>query len=143
MEKQVYWDDVEVGTEIPTLVKRPSTRQLVKWAGACNDFVEIHYDKDVAQKAGLPGVIVQGSLTTAFLGQLMTDWIGDKGILKKLNSKWRGMNFPGEDLTCKGKVSKKYLEGDNHYVECEIWTENPKGEKATQGSALVVLPLKK
>ena len=33
MAKQVFYEDIEVGSEVPTLVKHPTTRQLVKWAG--------------------------------------------------------------------------------------------------------------
>ncbi len=50
MGKQVFYEDVEVGMEIPPLVKTPSTRQLVMWAGASGDYYEIHYDKDFALK---------------------------------------------------------------------------------------------
>jgi hypothetical protein len=50
------------------------------------------------------------------------------------------MDFPEEQITCRGKVTKKYAQGDEHIVECEIWAENPKGEKTAPGSAIVALP---
>jgi hypothetical protein len=50
------------------------------------------------------------------------------------------MDVPGDTLTCKGKVVKKYVEGDEHCVECEVWVENSKGERTTPGTAVVVLP---
>ena len=142
MAKQVFYEDVTIGMDIPPLVKCPSTRQLVMWAGASGDYYEIHYDKDFALKNGLPGVIVHGRLKAAFLGQLMTDWIGDKGSLKKLTCSYRGMDVPGDTLTCKGKVTKKYEKDGEHYVECEIWLENSKGEKTTLGTAIATLPPK-
>jgi acyl dehydratase len=140
MAKQLYYEDVEVGMELPTLVKCPSSRQLVMWAGASGDYYEAHYDKDFAQGVGLPGTIVHGRLKAAFLAQLITDWIGDEGFLKKLSCQYRGMDFPAQEIRCKGKVTKKYLQDDEHYVECEIWTENPKGEKTTPGTAVAILP---
>lgn len=140
MAEQVYYEDIEVGSEIPPLVKQPTTRQLVMWAGASGDYYEIHYDKGFAQSRGLPGVIVHGQLAGSFLGQLITDWIGEQGSLRKLTCNYRGMNFPGETLTCKGKVSKKYIEDGEHCVECNIWAENPEGEKTVLGMAIVTLP---
>lgn len=140
MAKQLFYEDVEVGTEIPALVKHPTTRQLVMWAGASGDYYEIHYDKDFAQNSGLPGVIVHGWLTFSFLGQLVTDWIGEQGTLKKIGCNYRGMHFPGEDLICKGKVVKKYVQNNEHHVECEIWVENSKGERTTPGTAIFSLP---
>lgn len=140
MAKQVYYEDVEAGTQLPQLVKNPTTQQLVKWAGASGDYYQIHYDKDFAISTGLTGVIVHGWLSASFLGQLLTDWIGDSGQLKKFNTSFRGMLYPGEPITCKGKVTKKYIQDGKHYVECEVWAENQKGESMVPGTATIVLP---
>lgn len=140
MTKQIYYEDIAVDNEIPSLVKHPTTRQLVRWAGASTDFYEIHYDKGFAQGNGLPGVIVHGQLSCGFLGQLITDWIGEGGSIKKLTCSYKGMNFPGDALACKGKVTKKYVEDGEHYVESDIWVENPEGERTVLGIAVVTLP---
>ncbi len=140
MTEQSYYEDIVVGSEIPLLVKQPTTRQLVMWAGASGDYNPIHYDKDLAQSRGLPSVIVHGQLVYSFLGQLVTDWIGEWGNLKKLTCSYKGMNFPDEALTCRGKVTKKYVESEEHYIECSLWVENTKGEKTVTGKATVTLP---
>ncbi len=143
MGKQIYFEDVKPESEIPAFKKQPTSRQLVKWAGASTDFMEIHYDKDFALGRGLPGVIVHGQLSASFLCQLITDWIGPQGKLKKVSITYRGMNFPGEVLTCKGNITNKYVDNGNNYVECAMWTENPRAEKTVMGNALVTLPSKK
>jgi acyl dehydratase len=140
MTRQVYFEDVEVGQEIPSLEKDPTTQQLVRYAGASGDFYQIHYDKDFALANGLPGVILHGALKNAFLGQLMTDFAGEHGRLKKLAAQYRGMDQPGSKILCRGKIRKKYTHDGEHLVECEIWLENAKGEKTTPGTATVALP---
>ncbi len=140
MNKQLFYEDVAVGSEITPLVKQPTTRQLVMWAGASGDFNPIHYDKDFALERGLPGVVVHGQLAGCFLGQMLTDWLGEGGSLKKLSLSYKGMNFPGEALTCKGTVAKKYIEDDQHFVVLGIWAENPRGEKTLSGTAIITLP---
>lgn len=140
MAGQLYFEDIEIGSEITPLVKQPTTRQLVMWAGASGDYNPIHYDRDFAQSRGLPGVVVQGQLVGTFLGQMVTDWIGEQGVLKKLNCSYKGMNYPGETITCRGKVNRKYVEGDKHCLECVIWAENANGEKTVTGTAIVVIP---
>ena len=140
MAEQVYYEDVMEGSEIPSLAKEPTTRQLVKWAGTSGDYYQIHYDKDFAQSRGLPGVIVHGQLVAGFLGQLMTDWIGEQGSLRKLTCSYRGMNFPGEAITCRGKITRKYIEDGEHYIECNVWAESARGEKTVTGKAIVVIP---
>jgi hydroxyacyl-ACP dehydratase HTD2-like protein with hotdog domain len=140
MAGTVFYEDIEVGSEVPALVKYPTTMQLVKFAGASGDYYQIHYDKDFALANGLPGVIVHGWLALSFLGQMLTDWIGEKGTLVKLSGSYRGMNLVHEDIICQGKVNKKYVEGNQHYVRVEIWVENPQGERTVSGSAVVKLP---
>lgn len=142
------YKSINVGSEIPTLTKVATTRMLVQWAGATGDFNPLHYEDDFAKAMMLGSPIVHGALKRAWLGQLITDWIGEQGELKKLSCRYRGMDYPrkmktmeepheGETWLCKGKVIKKYIEDNNVIVECEIWVENGKGEKTTQGSAVV------
>ncbi len=140
MTEQIYYEDVDVGSEIPSLVKKPTTRQLVMWAGAAGDYNPIHYDKDFALNRGLPGVVVHGQLAGCFLGQLVTDWVGEGGSLKKLTLGYKGMNFPGETLTCNGVVTKKYIEDGDHCLVLSLWAENLRGEKTVTGTAVVTLP---
>src|SRR5580698_5893271 len=99
--KQFYFEDVEVGFEIPALEKNPPTQQLVMYAGASGDSYQIHYDKDFAPNNHLPGVIRHGALKNAFLGQLMTDFAGEHGWLRKLSVQYRGMDQPGALVVCK------------------------------------------
>jgi acyl dehydratase len=143
MDRQTFWEEIEVGSEITPLVKKPTPRQLVQWAGASGDFYEIHYNQDIALKNALPGIIVHGALKGAWLGQLLGDWVGEKGKVLKYNCSYRSMDVPGDTITCKGRVTKKYIDGKEHLVEAEIWVENGKGEKTTPGTALVMLPSKK
>jgi acyl dehydratase len=140
MAEQIYFEDVDVGTEIGPLDKNPTTQQLVKYAGASGDFYQIHYDKDFALANKLPGVILHGALKNGFLAQLMTDFAGPEGWLRKLSVQYRGMDQPGSKVVCRGRVVKKYHDKDQHLVDCEIWLENAKGEKTTPGSATVILP---
>ena len=140
MTKQLFFEDIEIGSEISPLVKRPTTRQLVMWAGASGDYNPIHYDQDFARGRGLPGVIVQGQLVGSFLGELATGWMGEQGMLRKLSCSYKGMNYPNESITCKGKINRKYVDGSQHCVECSLWAENARGEKTVTGMAVVIMP---
>ncbi len=143
MAEQVCFEDVDQGDEIPRLVKNCSSQQLVMWAAGSGDFYQIHYDKDFAQSTGLKGIIVHGALKHAFLGQMLHDWVGEKGRVKKFGCQYRGMDYPNEDLICRGVVTGKRQEGGENLVELEIWTENPEGERTSPGKAVVALPSRK
>jgi len=125
----------KAGEEISEIVKHPTTRQLVQYAGAQGDFYEIHYDQDYARSVALPGVILHGLLKAGFLGQLITDWLGDDGTLETFEVSYRGIDIPGKPYRCRGMVKK--VEGDR--VELEVWGEDPEGKRTTVGSATVKL----
>jgi acyl dehydratase len=141
MAEQVYYEDINVGDEIPKLAKNCSTQQLVMWAAGSGDFYQIHYDKDFALALGtLPGIIVHGALKHAFLGQMLHDWAGDKGWIKKYGCQYRGMDVPNENIICRGVVTNKTQEGGLNLVDLDIWTEKDSGDKTSPGKATVVLP---
>ena len=140
MAEQVYFEDVSEGQEIPQLKKNCSTQQLVHWAAGSGDFYQIHYDKDFAQATGLKNIIVHGALKNAVLGQLLHDWVGRQGRIRRFGCSYRGMDEPNQDMVCCGVITKKYREGDQSYVELDIWTENAEGQKTTPGTAVVTLP---
>lgn len=140
MATQVYWEDIKEGDEIPQLKKNCSTQQLVLWAAASGDFYQIHYDQDFARATGLKGIIVHGALKNAFLGQLLHDWVGEQGRIKRFGCSYRGMDYPNQDILCRGIVTRKYVENGEHLVDLDIWTENPEGQKTSPGTATVALP---
>jgi acyl dehydratase len=127
--------NVRVGQELPELVKEPTTRQLVQYAGAQGDFYEIHYDQDYARSVGLPGVILHGLLKAAFLGQLVTDWIGEEATLETFEVSYRGIDQPGRPYRCRGTVTRV----DGNDVEVEVWGEDESGKRTTIGTATVKL----
>jgi acyl dehydratase len=140
MTKQIYFEDVSIDQTLPVLKKHPTTRQLVQWAGAAEEFYELHYDKEFAISKGFPGVIVHGQLMASFLAQLITDWAGDEGSLKKFKVSYLSIVYPGYDLFCKGTVTKKSVENGENLVNCEIWMEKEGGEKVLAGEATASLP---
>ncbi|MFL2767187.1 MAG: MaoC/PaaZ C-terminal domain-containing protein [Dehalococcoidia bacterium] len=140
MNKNLYFKDIKEGMEIPTIKKNPTTQQLVKYAGASGDFYQIHYDMEYAKNNNLPGVILHGALKNAFLGQLITDWIGNSGKLKILEVQYKGMDLPGTPVYAKGIVSKII---DENNINCDLWLETEDGNITTIGKATIQLPINK
>ncbi len=128
------------GAEIGPFGKHTNTRDLVMYAGASRDFYEIHYDNDFALRVGLPGVIIHGALKAAYLGKLMTDWLGDPGALRSLQCQYRGMDFPSEAVICKGRVARTYTDDGQSLADCEIWIENTRGQTTVPGQATISVP---
>lgn len=137
---QLFFKELDVGTEIPILVNEVNLLQLLRYSAATWNFSLLHLEKEFAQKKGFKDVNIHGPLYGAFLVKMMTKWVGESGRLKKLSYKVVVMCYPGDILICKGKVAKKYCEGGENLVDCEIWVENQNGVKVAPGSATVSLP---
>jgi acyl dehydratase len=80
VDKQIFCEDVQIGSEIPALVKHPTIVQLVKYAGAIRDWSPYNFDREYARSIGLPDVLVTGSFILGFLAQMITDWKEKTGI---------------------------------------------------------------
>ncbi|MDY6843728.1 MAG: MaoC/PaaZ C-terminal domain-containing protein [Thermodesulfobacteriota bacterium] len=142
-KQMVYFEDVNTGDEIPSLTKDAIQKlQLVLYCGASYDHNPIHVVEDFAKAAGYPSTFAHGMLSMGFTGQLLGAWLPHNSMLKKLNVRFSAITFPGDVVTCRGKISKKYTENGQNFVELEIWVEKQDGAKTITGSALVTLPSK-
>lgn len=137
---QIYWEDVEVGQEVPTLVKHPTHIQMLMWGGAVDDYNPMHADSEIATQAGYPEPIVFGPLIWSFLTQMVTDWIGVEGWLSKISVRHNVPAYAGKDVTCRGSVTKKYVKDGEHYVELQLQADYEQQEQGTVGVATVILP---
>ena len=63
-------------SELAVQTFRVTRADLVRYAGAAEDFNPIHWRDRVATKVGLPGVIAHGMLTMALAGRAVTHWAG-------------------------------------------------------------------
>jgi len=137
---QLYYEDIQVGAEIPSLERAATTEQLVRYHAAAGDWDRIHFDYPYAMSVGFPDVILQGMLKAGWLAQMIIDWAGPKIWVKKFGTQYRQIDVPLDTLICKGKVTNKYLKGSEHLVEVEVWTQNGKGEVTTRGAGTVRFP---
>jgi len=140
MTKELWFEDVEIGDEIPSLTKKPTTVQLVQFLAVTWHWHRIHFDKPFALSDGAPDVIVQARLMGSFLAQMLTGWIRERGTIRRIKYRSQIMTTPSDTLTCKGRVVKKYVHNENHCLDCEIFIENQRGEIVMPGSATVILP---
>jgi acyl dehydratase len=135
---QIDWSSVEVGQELPPLVKPPVTKkQLVMYAGASGDFNLIHTDVETAREVGLPGIIAHGMLSMGFLGQYAGELVGDQGFVQRLKVRFNGMVFPGDVLTCRAKALAR--DDEAHTITLQISAERVSGKPLTMGEAVLKL----
>jgi acyl dehydratase len=167
-----FWEDVEIGEEVPAVVKGPLSlgdiaafeagciggmahvfavrehrRHPAFWyrdpqTGALEAVIRVHAASDTAVQAGLPMAFDYGSQRMCWLAHPLTNWMGDDGTLKRLYGEVRRFNYLGDTTWIKAKVTDKQVNNGEHLVDLEVWTENQVDEVTAKGHAQISLPTK-
>lgn len=138
--QKLYFEDVKEGDELPSFTVENLTRtDFVKYAGSSGDFNPIHHDQTFAEVSGNPTVFAMGMMNAGILSRLVSDYAGVEN-LRKYRVRFATRVWPGDSVTCKGKVMKKAVENGEKIIEGEIAALNQKGEVAIQGSFRAALP---
>jgi acyl dehydratase len=120
--------DVHVGEEVPPLLKDVEAANLVRYAGAADDYVYLHWDKVRVLEEGFPDVIVHGWLTFAYMCQSVSDWIPrELADIESYAVRYRQPTYPGR-LTCSGEVSAVRAEEGATRIELDLWAKNSEGQ---------------
>ncbi|MCQ4628974.1 MaoC family dehydratase N-terminal domain-containing protein [Shinella sp. CPCC 100929] len=99
-----------------------------------------HHRETAAREVGVPGTYDYGPQRSSWMCSLVTNWMGDAGILRRIRTEMRRFNTVGDTTWCKGKISRKYIRDGHALVDIELWAENQRGEITTPGLATVILP---
>src|SRR5215468_1678469 len=140
MAAKLKYDSIKVGEDIPKVVVEGVTRpDFVRYAGASGDFTPLHYDQTFVEAAGIPTVFAMGMLNAGILSRLVADYAGLEN-LRKYKVRFATRVWPGDSITCKGKVTKKAIENGEKIIEGDVQALNQKDEVAIQGSFRAALP---
>lgn len=139
----LYYEDVQVGKEVPPQAVELTMPIMVRWCGAAEIFRPDHYDYQYAVNVlGLPNAVGSGWWTQARLFKLLHDWVGDTGWVLRIRHEMRSSLYPGNTLTFSGKVTGKSVKDGLGYVDLDIVVRQQDGAVPVPGSATVVLPLR-
>lgn len=133
----VTWESIKEGDTLPEIKKTPGVTQLVKYAAGSGDFNPLHHDYNFPQSQMIGSIILHGRFKYASLGELVSDWLGHQGRIKKLSCQYRGMDMPDKEIVVKGVIDRKWEEEGEKLAELSIWTEDEKGKQTTPGKAIV------
>jgi len=137
------FQDVQEGQALPPFVVENLTRtDLVRYAGASGDFNPIHHDETFAKMAGNPSVFGHGMLTAGFVAKCVTDFVGPEN-LRRYKVRFATRVWPGDTITCQGRVTRKYDEAGEHRIDGELVALRQTGEVAVSGTFTAALPARK
>jgi len=128
------------GAALSFLKRHPGVDMVDSKTGIADVPELVHMEESRAQTIGIPGAYDYGCQRISWLGNLITNWMGDDGFLRKLRAELRRFNVVGDTTRLKGKVTRKYSEEGKYLVDLECWAENQRAEVTMPGTATVELP---
>ena len=154
-----YWDDVVEGESIPKLQKGTYTvtelflfeHGVIGTTRAQRAYLEAEGSTDLGgggrfdvehakKRRNMPGQFDFGPQRVCWISQIATDWMGDDGALKRMDSKVRHPNIVGDTNTLFGEVARKYHANGEHLVDLDVRVENQAGLASALSRVTVALP---
>src|SRR5262245_18949228 len=135
-----YWEDVKEGDALPEVKVANLTRtDFVKYAGASGDFNPIHHDQTFAEASGNPTVFAMGMLNASILSRVVTGFAGRPNV-RSYRVRFATRAWPGDDVICRGTVTRKFEKEGSKRVTGELPASNQKGWTRTTASFTAALP---
>ena len=127
-------DTITIGQELPTLTKHIAQRQIDVYSGVKPK--SIHTDESWARAKGFRTTLAQGMMSTAYVSEMMTAFLG-AGFVEggTMSVAFLMPVYAGDTLTVHGRVKEKQRDGDATRVVVEVWCENQIGQKTAAGTA--------
>jgi acyl dehydratase len=141
---QPYFEEVDPGDEFEEAWSA-ETAQVVAYVemnmgggGAAGGRFTNQQD---AEAVGMRKPIVPGVMSMCVLTRLVTDWMGERGVLRFIDVDFRRPVEHGDNLKALGLVTDTDQdETGAGIVKLDVYLENERGERPLQGVAIVELP---
>ncbi len=134
------FEDIELRQEIPAFQRTTDLQHWNRFAAVNDEFEYVHMDAESAKARGDKDAFAMGHLRFSYLHDLLRSWIGDSGIIRRVACQYRGIQYKGDTVTCRGVVARKYVKEGERSVDLELRVENQRGEILSRGEATVALP---
>ena len=89
---------------------------------------------------GLDAQAATGPQLASWIVHLLTNWMGDSGVLHTLTVNFSGVPFLGSTTKIGGTISKKFSDGNDQFCEIDVDCQLQNEEIIASGQAVIQLP---
>lgn len=140
MTSQLYWEDVQIGDELPGFVRKTGFMNWNRFAAVNDEFVFVHMDDEAGKAAGQGAAFGMGNLRWSYVLNMLRSWAGEEGEIRELSLQFRAINHKNDVLTTVATVTGKSAENGEHVVRLDVGVKNQDGAQTSPGIAVVALP---
>jgi acyl dehydratase len=138
--REVFWEEVSIGEELPRLVMPFNATRAVYLASATRDFSPQHSNRRYAQeRSRARDVFVNTPFNVGMISRFLTDWAGPTATVRRVRFAMKGNVCAGDDMILDGRVTEKVVEYSEHRVVVEVTVSTQDGP-VTPCTAVVALP---
>ena len=116
------------GQTLPPLELEITPTVIIAAALASRDFERVHHDRTFAQASGMKDIFLNILATNGFVVRYVTDWAGERAIVKQSAIRLGVPHYAGETLTLTGEVQSVSDDGD---VAVAVTGRNSLGDHVT------------
>lgn len=101
----------------------------------------VHYNEFAARQMGAQTSYDVGVQRLCWLGQLLTNWAGDRSFVKHIACELRGFVYLSDVIRIGGRVDGRFVDDDGDaVVSVQTWAMNQRGQDVMPGRAVIALP---
>ena len=134
--------DLKEGQALPSIEKKIDQERIMAWARISGDYNRLHVDPEYAANTRFKGTIAHGPMSLAFLNQLLMSCFGHRWVRggRLTDVRFVAPIRPGDRIRIGGTVKAVHGQGEDTYVECDLFIEKEGGDKAVVGRAVSRVP---
>lgn len=145
--KNVNFESVQVGDELPILVKHEDQMSIDLYAQYASSapkagWSNLHTDKEYASQGIFGGTVNMGVATVAYVAELLEKAFPIKDITAPGSSLEMRATEPfrdGDTVTFTGQVTDKRVDDGRNLVECEVTGVNQREHTVARAKVTIVL----
>ena len=131
---------MQEGDNLPSIRKTVTQPQIQRYAEVSGDFNPAHVDHEFAARSQFGGAIAHGMMVAASVSELMTAAFGREWAEGgRLKLRFRAPVFPGDTITCYGRVKTIRGQDDARQIVCSVGVRRQNDEEAITGEAAVLV----
>ncbi len=140
--KDIKYDDVSVGMEIPSIRFPLTPQKLAIFAGVNRDFNPIHINTERARQDGAKDMYSNAMLIMSLFERMLREWAGLSAKIRKIGPyRMKKFTCAGNELLVRGVVEDKNIDEEgNKRVVLAVTIETEDDGVTVEGKATLIIP---
>jgi acyl dehydratase len=128
------------GERIPLWSREGTFYHWNRFHAVNSDFAGHHMDDDVGRHEGFTRAFISAPFSHAYLHAMLREWLSGEGRIVTVDMRLKNPLLRGRTLEAGGEITTLRPEGEEVFVDLEIWQIDDEGTQLGIGTATVALP---